>query len=262
MGLSSVKLSLQYLRRHGRSSIRPHPPTYAQSNGKAENAVETVKRLFKKCKASGVSEFQAFLDWRNTPTAGIGTSPAQRLMGRRCKTLLPVAGSLLQPRHSTEEETRRLIGAKERQRHYYDQHARPLPPIGVGESVSKRLPGEKTWSAGTCVGQAGPGSYEVKVGDGTYRRNRRQVIGTGTTEAPTMETIPDQAPVADDEEEDPIATQPNSLAPAPNEPRRSQRAVTPGLATGLYTGSIFTLTGLSYISIKEKERCNNIAVFS
>ena len=44
-------------------------PKYAQSNGKAENAVQTVKRLFKKCMTSGGSEFQALLDWRNTPTA-------------------------------------------------------------------------------------------------------------------------------------------------------------------------------------------------
>ena len=34
-------------------------PRYPQSNGKAENAVKTVKRLFEKCKESGVSEFQA-----------------------------------------------------------------------------------------------------------------------------------------------------------------------------------------------------------
>ena len=62
-------------------------PTYPQSNGKAEKAVQTVKTLFRKCKASGTSEFQALLDWRNMPTAGIGTSLAQRLMGRRCKEL-------------------------------------------------------------------------------------------------------------------------------------------------------------------------------
>ncbi len=70
----------------------PHHP---QSNGKAENAVKTVKRLFKKCKKSGQSEFLALLDWRKTPIEGVGTSPAQRLMGRRGKTLLPTAGTLL-----------------------------------------------------------------------------------------------------------------------------------------------------------------------
>ena len=73
-------------------------PLYPQSNGKADNAAKTVKRLFSKCKEAGRSEFQALLNWRNTPSAGMGTSPPQHLMGRRCRTLLPVAGSLLQPR--------------------------------------------------------------------------------------------------------------------------------------------------------------------
>ena len=33
---------------------------------------------------------KALLDWQNTPADGVGTSLAQRLMGRRCRTLLPV----------------------------------------------------------------------------------------------------------------------------------------------------------------------------
>ena len=123
-------------------------PTYPQSNEKAEKAVQTVKTLFRKCKASGTSEFQALLDWRNTPTAGIGTSPAQRLMGRRCKTLLPIAGSLLQPNFPTEEDTRKLLGTKQRQQFYYNKKASPLEPISVGDAVRMRLPGEKTWSPG------------------------------------------------------------------------------------------------------------------
>ena len=34
-------------------------PHYPQSNGKVENAVKTVKRLFSKCRESGQSEFLA-----------------------------------------------------------------------------------------------------------------------------------------------------------------------------------------------------------
>ena len=39
---------------------------YPQSNGKAENAVRTIERLFTKCRAIGISEFQALQDWRVT----------------------------------------------------------------------------------------------------------------------------------------------------------------------------------------------------
>ncbi len=83
-------------------------PHYPQSNGKAENAVKTVKRFFTKSREAGQSEFQALLDWRNTPTEGIGTSPAQRFLGRRCKTLLPTTRALLQPQYSTEEDTQAI----------------------------------------------------------------------------------------------------------------------------------------------------------
>lgn len=169
-------------------------PRYPQSNGKAENAVQTVKRLFKKCKASGQSEYLALLDWRNTPTEGVGTSPAQRLFGRRCKTLLPVSGTLLQPRHSTEGETRAMMGMKRRQQHFYNSHTKPLQPIATGQSVRMRLPGNTTWTAGTCVGEAGPRSYKVQIGDSVYRRNRRQLI------------MSDEAPNKDNQQVDPDLT--------------------------------------------------------
>ena len=154
-------------------------PHYPESNGKSENAVKTVKRLFTKCRDSGESEFKALLDWRNTPTAGVGTSPAQRLMGRRCKTLLPVAGTLLLPRHSTESETRGLLGMKRRQQYYANQHTKPLTPIESGDTVRMRLHGKKRWSVGTCIRQVAPRSYNVNVDGATYRRNRRQLLCAG-----------------------------------------------------------------------------------
>ena len=52
-----AKFSSQWNFQHITSS-----PCYPQSNGKAKYAVHTVKRLFTKCQAAGVSEFQALLD--------------------------------------------------------------------------------------------------------------------------------------------------------------------------------------------------------
>ena len=138
-------------------------PHYLESNGKSENVVKTVKRLFKKCRDSGESEFKALLDWRKIPTAGVGTSPAQRLMGRRCKTLLPMAGTLLLPRQSTENETRGLLGMKRRQQCYANLHTKPLTPIESGDTIRMRLPGKKRWSVGTCNRQVALRSYMSMV---------------------------------------------------------------------------------------------------
>ena len=58
-------------------------PRYPQSNGKAENSLWTVKRLFQKYKETSVSECQALLHFRNTPPEVIDTSPVQHLMSGR-----------------------------------------------------------------------------------------------------------------------------------------------------------------------------------
>ena len=49
-------------------------PNYPQSNGRVENAVKTAKQLMKKSKQAGSDFYLALLDWRNTPTEGVGCS--------------------------------------------------------------------------------------------------------------------------------------------------------------------------------------------
>ena len=165
-------------------------PHYAQSNGKSENEVKTLKLLFAKA-VSGESEYMALLDWRDTPSEGMSTSPAQRLMGRRCKPLLPTAGTLLKPRYDTDADSRALADRKRRQSFYYNQHARPLTPIDEGATVRMRLPGEKTWTPGTGTEQVNSRRYRVKVGGAVNRRNRRQLVCAG--EEPLDETSRDDA---------------------------------------------------------------------
>ena len=73
-------------------------PRYPKSNGKAESAVKVAKKLFKKAIKDGKDPWSALLDYRNTPTEGMKSSPAQRLMSRRTLTLLPTATGLLHPK--------------------------------------------------------------------------------------------------------------------------------------------------------------------
>ena len=57
-------------------------PYHQQGNGKAESAVKIAKNLLRKTLRSKQDFWTAVLEWRNTPTAGVNTSPAQRLLAR------------------------------------------------------------------------------------------------------------------------------------------------------------------------------------
>jgi transposase InsO family protein len=86
-------------------------PRHPQSNGHVENAVQAVKRLMKKDNAD---VYLAVLDYRNTPTQGSESSPAQRLMSRRTKTLLPTTAQLLASR-VVENHHQEIVKDQERQ---------------------------------------------------------------------------------------------------------------------------------------------------
>ena len=101
-------------------------PGCSQSNGKAESAVKTAKNILRRADMAKSDIFLAILNHRNTPNES-GYSPAQCLMSRRTKTLLPTTSNLLKPevcigRHS-------LIAAQQRQAHYYNQHSNDLEPL-------------------------------------------------------------------------------------------------------------------------------------
>ena len=164
-------------------------PHYSQSNGKAENAVRTVKRLFKKCAETGESEYLALLNWRNTPTEGMETSPAQRMMGRRCKTLLPTRQTLLTPMHETAVDVAKLKEKKKKQAYYYNRTTKKRRSLGQGETVRMRLPQQQRWTPGIVHEQVAPRSYDVQVGESMYRRNARHLRPSDEPPQESPETI-------------------------------------------------------------------------
>ena len=117
------------------------------------------------------------MDWRNTPTEGLATSHAQRLMRRCCSTLLPISESLLRLSY----DVRAMSNKKRRQKNYYDRHAKPLANVSTGEIVRMRIPEQKVWTPATCLDLAGLRSFLVKYGSTVYRRNRRYIIKTSET---------------------------------------------------------------------------------
>ena len=137
----------------------------------------TVERLFTKCRAAGVSKFQALLDWRNTPSEGMVTSHAQRLLGRRCKTLLPTSGTLLTPEFSLVNDAAKLCARKERQGRYFNRGKHVLSPVQTGETIRVRSP-SGTWRPAECLREVVPRSYEVLVDGAVRRRNRKDIWRT------------------------------------------------------------------------------------
>ena len=71
-------------------------PEHHESNGHAENAVKNVKYLLGKVKGNWLKFREALLEWRNTPRASDGLSPAQWAFGHRQRTKAPALDNAYQ----------------------------------------------------------------------------------------------------------------------------------------------------------------------
>ena len=211
-------------------------PYHPQSNGMAEKAVQTMKRLMKKATHDGKDLYLALMEYRNTPWSDTIGSPAQRLMGRRTKTLIPTSDTLLQPKTIdptlVQEE---LIQRCQRQKFYFDQHAKPLNQLKTGDSILVSAQDGK-WKPAKVLGinENGPRSYDITTPNGQhYRRNRKDLRKL----APTVHNDTSVDDFLDDQEFDydtsePINKPARAHEPQPSIlpatiPRRSQRSTKP-----------------------------------
>ena len=165
-------------------------PLYAQSNGKAENAVKKAESLLQKATNSKRDPYLSLLDWRNTPTESLNSSPAQRLFGRKTKTLLPTSNHLLKPKIPKEVEDQ-LTLKKAKQAMYYDRGTKELEELLPRELVriqpqTSKLRKRKEWTLARGEGKVDIRSYQVRTEDGhVYRRNRRHLRRTRETTGDT-----------------------------------------------------------------------------
>ena len=152
-------------------------PLHPMSNGLAEKTVQTVKRLFQKSKDSKTDPYIAILEYRNTPL-DCGYTPAQLLMGRQTRSILPVLADDLKPKTVNPKSVRSKMQEKKvKQKTYFDKTARPLPLLKLNDSV--RIQMNKIWKPAKVVKVHNDRSFSVQTADGAiYRRNRRMLHKT------------------------------------------------------------------------------------
>ena len=202
------QFSNEYQFKHKTSS-----PHYPQSNGMAERAVQTAKRLLIKAKEDKKDPYLSLLDLRNTPKSNLLGSPAQRLMGRRTKTLLPTSSKLLEPKVIKTTIVRsELQEERRRQKQSYDRHAKELTTLQPGQNV--RVQFGKQWRPAVVTSVSSePRSYNIKTPDGqTYRRNRRHLMESKST-GYEQSSFDDNWPGYEPPESDPPPTEPVHEAP-------------------------------------------------
>lgn len=161
---------------------------YSQSNGRAELAVKAAKRIIAdntgpRGELNTDRVAAALLQHRNTPSGDTGLSPSQMLFGRNLRESIPFTEQALKIR----PEWKSLLDDRERalaKRHIramerYDEHARPLVELNVGDKVlvqNQHGFNAKRWDkTGTVVDKNKHRQYSVKM-DGSGRhtlRNRR-----------------------------------------------------------------------------------------
>ena len=146
-------------------------PGNSQANGAAEAAVKIVKRILRKSAGTGDDPQEGLLNYHNTPTEGMNTSPSQRMFGRRTRALLPMTQTMLNPTSfSTQEES--FLKVLKRQKTV--GQGRGLPILSPGDTVRMQpIDGRKEWREAMVVRPMSTRAYEVSVGDKTYIRNRR-----------------------------------------------------------------------------------------
>lgn len=172
--------------------------------------------------------YLAILDFRNTPTEGYSTSPAQRMLNRRTRTLLPMSNRLLRAEiPSGVQQSQKVNQAK--QAFYYDRNKKELQPLVDGDVVRVRpRVSDKKFVKAKVEKQVDVRSYNVRTEDGRmFRRNRKDLHKTAEEYDNTMLSDSPEVPQPTPQ----LKQVPSPETPeAPDKPEEAAPPVTPTIA--------------------------------
>ena len=195
-GTNLVSEEMMAFYRRWKVDIRLSSAHYPQSNGRAEAAVKSAKRIIRSC-ISGTGSLDndkvtlAMLQYLNTPLRDVNKSPAQLATGRQLRDGVPTARlNYLVDRHWKKAIRKRERHVAEKNRETVEKGPdRRFKPIQPGTQVRIQNQMTKVWDrVGIVVEQRPYRQYLVKL-DGSGRssvRNRRhlKIIRQPVLEAP------------------------------------------------------------------------------
>ena len=157
---------------------RTSSPLHPISNGHSEVMVGVAKKILKKAKESKQDPYLLILEYRNSPLPDCSFSPAQLLLSRRTRSIVPITNKLLKPQAIDPKNVQKSIfRSKSLQKKNYDRTAKTLSPLHVNDQV--RIQFGKIWKPARVILQHDARSFSVQTRDGAiYRRNRRHLIRT------------------------------------------------------------------------------------
>lgn len=227
-----------FFRRWG-VSVRISSAHYPQSNGRAEAAVKTAKRIIRANTGGGGSLDSdktsiAILQYLNTPLREIGKSPAQLATGRRLRDGVPTARQHYKvDRHWRQTLRKRELQMAKMQKDLENvDTCRRLPPLQTGARVRVQDQASKRWDRTGIITETLPHrQYTVKL-DGSGRlslRNRKHLKISNPptpaqktpTSAPTTPTPASATPTPASVTPTPVPATPTT--PAPIATSRSKR---------------------------------------
>ena len=186
---------------------------YPQSNGRAEVAVKTAKRILRANVGPNGSLnsdklLRALLQYRNTPDPDCNISPAQIIFGKPIRDALsftnrlekfsnPNIRPLWREAWASKEEALRTRFTKSTEK--LNEHAKQLPPLHVGEKcfLQNQTGNHPTkWDrTGTIVEKAQHNQYMIKVdGSGRLTKRNRRFIRAFKPASSTVEAAPHGPP--------------------------------------------------------------------
>ena len=137
------------------------------------------------------------LNLRNTPSEGLTSSPAQRLMGRRTQTIIPATDSALKRPSKIPVSDKMKMDSKKLNMSQKNINRPSLGPLSKGDIVRMQpIDNTKEWKEARVTKTLDHNTFEVFDGSKFFRRNRQFLrkrkshLPIRSTPSPTSERLP------------------------------------------------------------------------